>query len=781
MRQILTNGRITRAFFLLAIAALVSTGVFSQWNSSRTIDAQAVPSVTRSAASESVVAGDLVTITLTPFAVSSFYAVREDFGGLELVSHTADAFDSDAFVSITNQPFSYVLQIPATATVGQQFTLSGDFWEDPGAESQVDPAQTVLTVVAADATVVRTLSANTLNEGETVTVTLTPSGISDFYAVREDLDGLELVSHNADAFEDGVFVRLGSGLIEYTVELPDSAINGETFDISGRFWEDPGLEREVSPAVSQITSTVPAPTATRSLSASSVGPGETVTVTITPDEIDLFYAVKEELGDLQLIDHTADGFEADTFIRLSATPFTYTVRVPLTANDGEQLPISGQLWEDPEVLWDVDPATSVINVTGTAPAASVTRSVQEEIVQPGEIVTVTVMPEGIDLFYAVQEDVGQLALLSHTADSFENGAFLMLTPDPFTYDVQVPPDADPQETFDLSGVFWEDPGAELPVSPAVTQLSVEPAVGLSFVTAEVPLGIGETHTVEVHVDDLQGVEIDTVQLKIEHDPAEVEITNVSCIGIMDTGTPSSIQRDESTNSSWFSCFTTVQDGASGNSGPVISFDVTRIGSALPTLEMITGGATGTEIFRSGLAIEKRVLPLNVLELLPDTTLSGIVTLQGVTDEQAFAAIAPEISLIPTQGGRATSASVNPDGTFEVRGVVDGTYDVVLDAPGSLGRYLTGLVISGSDVALQPVELRSGRADSDDIVAGADISAVAGNFGLGPNELDGRLAPDTGLIVDFDGDGWVTGFDISIVQSNMGESRFQEWTDPAASP
>ena len=32
--------------------------------------------------------------------------------------------------------------------------------------------------------------------------------------------------------------------------------------------------------------------------------------------------------------------------------------------------------------------------------------------------------------------------------------------------------------------------------------------------------------------------------------------------------------------------------------------------------------------------------------------------------------------------------------------------------------------------------------------------------------------------DFNGDGWVSAFDISIVLSNMGETRLQEWFDPA---
>lgn len=774
------RGRLARASLVLLVTLLASISLLVQWDSSRSIDAQAVGSITRAPASETASAGDLLTITLSPFAVSNFYAVREDLDGLSVVSHTADAFENGVFVSVSNEPFSYTVEVPSTATPGQQFTISGDFWEDPGVEFAVDPTQTTITVVAATSSVTRTLSADTLGDGETATVTLTPSGISDFYAVREDLDGLVLVSHDADAFSEGVFVRLGDSPIEYTVGLPADAFNGQLFDINGRFWQDPGLEHAVAPETSQVTSTVPAPVVDRSLSTDNGAPGDLITVTMTPSEIDLAYSVREDLGTLQLMSHTADALEGDLFLMDTADPFTYTVRIPLDASDGAQLPISGEFWEVPELLWDVSPAVSTITVSGSAPAAAVTRSVEEESITPGEVVTVTLTPTGIDLFYAVEETLGDLELISHTADGFEDGVFLMLTPDPFTYDVLVPADAQPEEVFPVNGMFWQDPGAELLVSPSVTELSVDPVIGLSFVPGDIPLAIGETGTVEIHVDDLRGEEVDTVQVKIAHDPAEVTISGADCIGIMSTGAPSAILREESTNSSWFTCSTTDPGGVSGESGAVVSFDVTRVGQAMPVLEMLTGGATGTELFRSGVGVGLRVVPLNVLEILPDTTLTGTVTLQAVIDEQAFAVIAPEVTLQPTLNGRATSAPVNADGTFEVKGVVDGTYNVILDAPGSLGRLLVGLVVDGDDIELQPIQLRSGLADGDDTVAGADISAVAGNFGLSPDDLDGRLAPGTALIVDFDGDGWVTAFDISIVQSNMGESKFQEWTDPAVS-
>ena len=87
---------------------------------------------------------------------------------------------------------------------------------------------------------------------------------------------------------------------------------------------------------------------TRNVVSTDVCPDEVVTVTITPSGIPGFYAVQEDIGDLSLVDHTADNLAEGVFIMLQANPFTYQVQVPSTATEGQQFPISGLFWDDPE-------------------------------------------------------------------------------------------------------------------------------------------------------------------------------------------------------------------------------------------------------------------------------------------------------------------------------------------------------------------------------------------------------------------------------------------------
>jgi hypothetical protein len=282
------------------------------------------------------------------------------------------------------------------------------------------------------------------------------------------------------------------------------------------------------------------------------------------------------------------------------------------------------------------------------------------------------------------------------------------------------------------------------------------------------------------VDDLGDIVPDTVQINLQHDDSVVVIQNPQCAGIFAGGTTSAVQRDVTDSGSWFTC--SLVGGATGASGAVATFELLRVGPGNPTVTLHTGGATGSAFFASG--VPTTAVPSNSVQILSGTRISGQVVIQGVTSEAAFALIGPDVTLEAVSGGDGSgpvTIPVEPDGSFEFNGVAEGVYDLTLDAPGTLGRKLSGFAVGDDDIVLQPVELRGGAANGDDMVTGADVSAVVGRFGMGPDELDGRQAADTGDIVDFDGDGFVTGFDISIVVSNVGETRLQEWTDPEAVP
>ncbi len=109
-------------------------------------------------------------------------------------------------------------------------------------------------------------------------------------------------------------------------------------------------------------------TVSRSASATIVEAGDEVTITITPDGQPPFYAVRENLGELELLELdlldpiTPDNFSEGVFVRLGATPFEYVVRVPADAEPGQQFPITGNWWEDPGVEFLVLPDPLVIEV-----------------------------------------------------------------------------------------------------------------------------------------------------------------------------------------------------------------------------------------------------------------------------------------------------------------------------------------------------------------------------------------------------------------------------------
>ena len=77
--------------------------------------------------------------------------------------------------------------------------------------------------------------------GETVTVTINPTGISSFYAVQENFGALTLVpgTHTADSLVTGVFIQLTASTFTYQVLVPSNAVDGEEFIITGLIWDDP--------------------------------------------------------------------------------------------------------------------------------------------------------------------------------------------------------------------------------------------------------------------------------------------------------------------------------------------------------------------------------------------------------------------------------------------------------------------------------------------------------------------------------------------------------------
>lgn len=108
--------------------------------------------------------------------------------------------------------------------------------------------------------------------------------------------------------------------------------------------QEPAIHREIAPAI--------------------VLPGDEVTVRVTPGDIDSFYAVRENYGDLEFAgEHTADAFVDDIFVLIEPREFLYLLRVPTSAVAGQSFAITGQFWTDPALRRNS--ATSTVAVRGT--------------------------------------------------------------------------------------------------------------------------------------------------------------------------------------------------------------------------------------------------------------------------------------------------------------------------------------------------------------------------------------------------------------------------------
>ncbi len=105
-------------------------------------------------------------------------------------------------------------------------------------------------------------------------------------------------------------------------------------------------------------------TVARNVSSLTPEPGDVVTITLTPSGFEGFYAVSENIGNLEYdSEHTADNKEQDdmTFIMLEASEFSYEVRVPRDAEPGDEFTINGQFWTDPDDKKDV--GETILKVT----------------------------------------------------------------------------------------------------------------------------------------------------------------------------------------------------------------------------------------------------------------------------------------------------------------------------------------------------------------------------------------------------------------------------------
>ncbi len=103
----------------------------------------------------------------------------------------------------------------------------------------------------------------------------------------------------------------------------------------------------------------------------------------------------------------------------------------------------------------------------------VSRTLSATSAPPGGEIRITLQPQGIEGFYAVREEPGDLEVTSNSASTFTDGVFVQLDASSFDYSVRIPVDAASGSRYRISGEYWTDPATRLPVTPAESLITVD--------------------------------------------------------------------------------------------------------------------------------------------------------------------------------------------------------------------------------------------------------------------------------------------------------------------
>ena len=374
--------------------------------------AQSNPSASRSFSAPSVEPGEQMVVTIDASGYGSAGGVTETLpAGFTYESSSLRVSQ----VHVTGQNVRFTLQgddsftyVVTASMTEDTYTFSGtlrDFDKqdhDVGGESSVTvetaaeptPSPTP-TPVQGDPSASRSFSAETVEPGGSVTVTITATNYGQAGGVTETLPaGFTYESSSLSASQvtelSGNQVRLtlqGDTSFTYIVT---ASMTEDTYTFSGTLRDFEREDHDVG-GESDVVVGTPAPAASRSLSPATVEPGGSVTVTITATNYGQAGGVTETLpagftyeSSSLSASQVVETGRSVRFTLQGDTSFTYTVTASMSE---DTYTFSGTLRDFEREDHDVG-GTSEITVETPAPAAS--RSLDPATVEPGGSVTVTI-------------------------------------------------------------------------------------------------------------------------------------------------------------------------------------------------------------------------------------------------------------------------------------------------------------------------------------------------------------------------------------------------------
>jgi minor extracellular serine protease Vpr len=205
------------------------------------------------------------------------------------------------------------------------------------------------------------------------------------------------------------------------------------------------------------------------------------------------------------------------------------------------------------------------------------------------------------------------------------------------------------------------------------------------------------------------------------------------------------------------------------------------GPASGSFIVAIAGSNGSEATASGVAFTFDILALqagqasvqctvrvsdgsDTLATIPSTPASiTVATPQGNLVGQALASKSVTVSLYNADTTLATSAVVNPDGTFNLSALA-GTYTVIASAEGYLEAQGAPIITSGATTTMQTVILLAGDIDGNNTIDQFDAMTIGMNYNL--------AAPTA---ADLNNDGTINILDLELLASNYGQSGALAWS------
>jgi hypothetical protein len=199
----------------------------------------------------------------------------------------------------------------------------------------------------------------------------------------------------------------------------------------------------------------------------------------------------------------------------------------------------------------------------------------------------------------------------------------------------------------------------------------------------------------------------------------------------------------------------------------MSVSVTRLAPGSLPIAISVSGASSTTFF-VGAATTTPIVQ-NSLSVSEGATISGSISLQGISSTSTFATTTPTVILTNQSSGTTTQVAVSPDGSFLWPVVPPGTYTVLAEATGYVAVRLTDLAVDAQNIVLSSAELRAGLVNGDSVVDLTDVLLVAAQFG---NIVD--RPNSSGHYTDVNVDGIVDLTDVLLAASSFGLASPQTW-------